>query len=122
MKDSEKIGILRPCKSSYCECSTNECSNARYYDARFPGTSFTESILMYPTETEVSSNNPKDKFYMIFVEGCNSPAKQHSTFQSAQDEARRLSEKHVNKKVFILTSIEYLKTELKPIVRCVVNA
>ena len=48
------------------------------------------------------------RFYMIYVEGQNSPTRQHLTYQDAKQEAERLTRK-MHKKTYILGTIECLE-------------
>lgn len=43
-------------------------------------------------------------FWMVFVEGASSPAKQHETVESAQMEAERLAKANIGRKVWVLES------------------
>ena len=47
-------------------------------------------------------------FYMIYVQGKNSPTYQHSTIESAKSEARRLAERE-DKEVIILKAVKKIK-------------
>lgn len=47
----------------------------------------------------------KQAFYMIYVEGGNSPRKTHADLFSAQREARRLA-KLTHRKVYVLSSLK----------------
>lgn len=53
-----------------------------------------------------------DNFFMIYVEGKNSPVAQYATIEEAENDAIRLCEKE-KRKTYILKSIE--KFELKNI-------
>lgn len=55
-----------------------------------------------------------NRFYMIYVEGQDSPKRQHLTFEDAQKEAERLA-RMMHKKTYILGTIECL--EVNDIVR-----
>lgn len=46
-----------------------------------------------------------DKFYMVFVEGCATPAYKHENLQSAENEAKRLSTLF-KKKAYVLCTIK----------------
>ena len=43
-----------------------------------------------------------DKFYMVFVEGCSTPAYKHENLESAEDEAKRLATL-LKKKAYVLS-------------------
>jgi hypothetical protein len=46
-----------------------------------------------------------DKFYMVFVEGCATPAYKHENLESAEDEAKRLATL-LKKKAYVLCTIK----------------
>lgn len=58
-------------------------------------------------------------FYMIYLEGERSPVYRHDTLQSAEIEAKRLTEIH-NKKAYILVSLKsyhlqkFIETDCRP--------
>ena len=51
-----------------------------------------------------------NSFYMIYVEGCNSPTYKHDSFILAEHEALRLAEL-TGKETFILCSLKSLKKQ-----------
>ena len=51
-------------------------------------------------------------FYMIYVEDSGAPRKMHNCFSDAKEEAIRLSQNNIGKKVFILMSTCYCITKL----------
>jgi len=55
------------------------------------------------------------KFWMIFLEGGNSPKFQHGELASAQNEAARLKRLYPNNKVFILEAISLAQIVQPPI-------
>ena len=55
-----------------------------------------------------------NKFYMIYVEGQDSPKRKHLTFEDAQKEAERLA-RLMRRKTYILGTIECL--EVNDIIR-----
>lgn len=46
-----------------------------------------------------------DKFYMVFVEGCTTPAYKHENLESTEDEAKRLATL-LKKKAYVLCTIK----------------
>lgn len=60
---------------------------------------------------------PKE-FYMIYVEGQNSPTRKHLTYQDAKEEAERLA-RLTHCKTYILGTIEYF--EVNDIIRTKCN-
>lgn len=60
---------------------------------------------------------PKE-FYMIYVEGQDSPTRKHLTYQDAEKEAERLA-RMMHKKTYILGTIEYF--EVNDIIRTKCN-
>lgn len=60
---------------------------------------------------------PKE-FYMIYVEGQNSPTRKHLTYQDAKEEAERLA-RLTHRKTYILGTIEYF--EVNDIIRTKCN-
>lgn len=59
-----------------------------------------------------------NRFYMIYVEGQDSPKRQHLTFEDAQKEAERLA-RMMHKKTYILGTIECF--EVNDIIRTKCN-
>lgn len=51
-------------------------------------------------------------FYMVFLEGCDTPTFKHETIESAQNEAERLVLLH-NRKAYILCTIKSVE-KIKP--------
>lgn len=60
------------------------------------------------TQQTIFSKMAKEKFYMCFVEGGNTPAYKHTTLESATTEAKRLADV-TGKEVYILEA----KTSIK---------
>lgn len=60
------------------------------------------------------------RFYMIYVEGQNSPTRQHLTYQDAKKEAERLA-RVMHKKTYILGTIECLEVNDIISTKCNVN-
>lgn len=44
-------------------------------------------------------------FYMVYLDGMNTPACKHPSLESAENEAKRLAEAH-NKRAYVLCSIK----------------
>lgn len=51
-------------------------------------------------------------FYMVFLEGCDTPAYKHNSIESAQLEAERLCLLH-NRKAYVLCTIKSIE-KIKP--------
>ncbi len=49
--------------------------------------------------------NKEKTFFMVFVEGANSPTCQHATLEQVEQEAKRLSEK-TGKRAYVLVAIK----------------
>ena len=52
-------------------------------------------------------------FWMVFVEGASSPAKQHETVESAQMEAERLARANIGRKVWVLESKHWTQASIQ---------
>lgn len=68
---------------------------------------------IYETNKLIKIMEPKE-FYMIYVEGQNSPTRKHLTYPDAKEEAERLA-RLTHRKTYILGTIEYF--EVNDIIR-----
>lgn len=69
------------------------------------------------TQQTIFSNMAKEKFYMCYVEGGNSPTYKHFTLESATKEAKRLADVS-QKEVYILEALTCVKLNKYIIENC----